>query len=153
MIRQLYVAAATWAGLGLAGGLYYRTLTHAQDFTDGMSTQLAPVHTHALVLGCLWMLVLLALVKAFALEQSARLRQFFVAWQIGLVITIGSMVYKGSMQVLGNIEAADSKALAGISGMGHIILTVAMILLFMGLKEVLATRTPAAERLPAAADA
>lgn len=58
-MRRLYLAAIAYATLGLAGGLFYREITHARDFTG--NTQLAVVHTHLLALGLLVMLIVLAL--------------------------------------------------------------------------------------------
>lgn len=134
MIHRLYVAAAAWTVVGLASGLYYRTLTHSRGFTDGMSTQLAVSHTHSLVLGTIVMLVWLALVKVFVAESVSQLSQAFWVWQAGLVLTVATMLVKGTLQVLGQ-AAADSSALAGISGLGHILLTVAFGLFFIGLKK------------------
>ncbi|WP_116112088.1 DUF2871 family protein [Austwickia chelonae] len=130
VIRQLYVAAAVWAGVGLAAGLYYRSLTQATGFTRGMETQLAPTHTHALVLGCLWMLVVMVLVQVFHLDDLPQLRHFFWSWQIGLTITLGAMFVKGTLQVLQS-PMVDHKALAGVAGIGHVIMTIAMVLLFV----------------------
>ncbi|GAB78691.1 Protein of unknown function [Austwickia chelonae] len=134
MIRQLYVAAAVWAGVGLSAGLYYRSLTQATGFTRGMETQLAPTHTHALVLGCLWMLVVMALVRVFDLEELPQLPRFFWTWQIGLTITLGAMFVKGTLQVLQS-PAAGHKALAGVAGIGHVIMTIAVVLLFVVLNK------------------
>lgn len=59
-MRRLYLAAIAYATPGLAGGLFYREITHARDFTG--NTQLAVVHTHLLALGLLVMLIVLALI-------------------------------------------------------------------------------------------
>ena len=48
-MRRLFNAAFLYTILGLAGGLFYRELTHINRFTG--DTQLAVVHTHFLVLG------------------------------------------------------------------------------------------------------
>lgn len=137
MIRRLYTAAATWTVVGLAAGLYYRTLTHSIGYTNGMMTQLAVTHTHALTLGTLFMLVLLALVQALRIAQVPQLAQAFWAWQAGLLLTFGGMLVKGTLQVLEN-PTADSPAIAGVSGLGHVVLTVALALLFVALKKGLA---------------
>lgn len=138
MIRRLYLAAAAWATVGLLGGLYYRTLTHRLG-VDGGGTQLAVVHTHALALGATWLLVVMALVRVFGLEESPRVRSFFVAWNAGLTLSVGAMLVKGTMQVLG-YAAADHPAIAGVSGTGHIVMTVAMTLLFLALAPALPGR-------------
>src|SRR5690606_9826851 len=116
MPNLLYRSAATWTMLGLVSGLYYRELTKANDFSG--HTQLAVAHTHALALGTLMLLVLLALVAALGIDDR-RSRWGVLTWHVGLVMTFGMQLVKGTLQVLGN-RASDSPALAGIAGLGHI---------------------------------
>ncbi len=140
MLTLLYRAAAAWTAFGLASGLFYREFTKLNDVAGG--TQLAVVHTHALTLGTLVMLVLLALVGAFPVLQTRRsFRRGFWVWQAGLGLTAGGLLVKGCLQVLGS-EAATSKALAGVSGLGHMTLTAAFVLLFVGLAAVTRERLP-----------
>lgn len=136
MLTLLYRSAATWTVLGLVSGLYYREFTKANDVSGG--TQLAVAHTHALALGALTLLALLALAAALNINDR-RFRWGVVIWQAGLGITFGMMLVKGSLQVLER-SAADSAAIAGIAGLGHITLTAAFILLFVGLGPALSER-------------
>lgn len=53
-------------------------------------------------------------------------------WNIGLLLTAGGLATKGTLQVLGS-PMADSAALAGPSGLGHVLLTVGFVLLFLAL--------------------
>lgn len=129
-MKKLYYAAGTYAMLGLAGGLFYRTLTHAQDFTG--ETQLAVVHTHLLVLGMVVMLVLLALEKVFQLSAQKSFNVFFWLYNIGVVITVGMQTTFGTMTVLEGSKP-DSPMMNGISGLGHMFLTAALISLFVAL--------------------
>jgi Protein of unknown function (DUF2871) len=124
----LFRSAAAWAVIGLAGGLAYREVTRAADYTG--VTQLSLVHTHALALGTLMLLVTLALERLFTLSADRRLGWFVWAWNVGLALTIGALAVKGSLQVAG-AESADSPALAGIAGTGHIGLAVGFALLFV----------------------
>lgn len=126
-----YRAAAAWTGLGLLAGLYYRELTRSTGHPGG--TQLAVTHTHLLVLGTVFGLVFLLLERQFQLSHSKLFRGFFWTWIAGTGVTVGAQLFKGSLQVLGD-AAADSKAIAGVSGMGHITLTVAFILFFLALR-------------------
>jgi len=149
MLSLLYRSAATWTAVGLAGGLFYREFTKHNGVDGG--TQLAVVHTHALVLGTVISLALLALVGVWrSLDTSRPFRAGFWVWQGGLALTTAGMLAKGVLQVLGD-DAADSAALAGISGLGHVALTVAFVLLFVGLGRVV-TRTDADRGLPRVAD-
>lgn len=139
--------AAMWTALGLAGGLYYRELTkhHGLGGTRELAgTQLAVVHTHLLTLGTLVLLVLLALVGRFpALSDDRRFRWGVWSWQAGLGLSAVGMLVKGTMQVV-DISGFDSPALAGISGLGHMVLTGAFVLLFLGLGRAVRGGTRAA---------
>jgi hypothetical protein len=131
MVNKLFASAAVWTGLGLASGLFYREFTRQRDFAG--FTQLAVAHTHALALGTTILLVVLALTKVFALHADRRLNLFLLFWNIGLGLTFVMMVVKGSLQVTG-APFADSPMIAGISGLGHMILTGAFVLFFLILR-------------------
>lgn len=124
----LFRLSAVWTVVGLASGLAYRELTRSRGFTG--FTQLAVVHTHTLVLGTLVGLLLLALQRVYRLSEDRRLGWLVWVWNVGLVLTAGGMAVKGTLRVLDS-AAADSPALAGVSGLGHIVLTVGFVLLFL----------------------
>lgn len=124
----LFRLAAVWTAVGLASGLAYRELTRSTGFTG--FTQLALVHTHTLVLGTVVGLVLLALQRLYALGEDRRFGWFLWIWNIGLTLTAAGLAVKGTLQVLGS-PAAYSPALAGMSGLGHIVLTVGFVLAFL----------------------
>lgn len=144
MLQRIFVSAAVWAGLGLVSGLYYREFTRALDFKG--FTQLALAHTHALALGTMVLLIVLALAKTFAFE-AGKTGLLLIIWNVGLGITFGMQVIKGSMQIL-KAPMADSGMIAGISGIGHIVLTIGFVYLFMVLGAALKSEkqaVPAAE--------
>lgn len=124
----LFRLSATWTAIGLASGLAYRELTRSTGFSG--FTQLAVVHTHTLVLGTLVGLLLLVLQRLYRLGDDRRFGWFVWTWNAGLVLTAGGMAVKGTLQVLG-AASAESPALAGVSGLGHIVLTVGFVLLFV----------------------
>jgi len=124
-------ASAAFTAIGLASGLFYREFTKAHEF-EGF-TQLGTAHTHFLALGTLVGLLLLLLEQVFHLSRWATGRGWLLwTWVSGVAITGGMQVVKGSMQVAGN-AAADSLAIAGISGTGHMLMTAAFVLLFISL--------------------
>ncbi len=124
----LFRLSAVWTAIGLAGGLAYRELTRSTGFSG--FTQLAVVHTHTLVLGTLVGLLLLGLERLYRLGEDRRFGWFVWIWNIGLVLTAGGMTVKGTLQVLGS-ASAESAALAGVSGLGHVLLTVGFVLVFL----------------------
>lgn len=125
-MKKLYWSAVIYTVLGLVSGLYYREITKAEDFTG--STQLSVMHTHLLALGTLLFLILIALEKVFALTQSKVFPAFFWIYNAGLLITVAIMGLHGTRTVLGESSGA---AISGIAGLGHILLTVALVLLFI----------------------
>ncbi|GAB3389835.1 DUF2871 domain-containing protein [Humibacter soli] len=144
--RALFIGAAVWTGIGLAGGLAFREITKSTGF-DGY-TELSVVHTHALVLGTVVMLAVLSLNRVFTLGADRRMRWFLWVWNASLAVTVGALALKGTLQIV-TPAVADSPVLAGIAGMGHIGLTVAFVLFFVALGSRLrATRaTPARDEV------
>lgn len=132
-MKRLFNAAALYTVLGLAGGLFYRELTHSRDFVG--DSQLGLVHTHFLVLGTVFLLVVLGLEKLFTLSRSKMFGWFEITFHAGLLITGIMMAVRGSMTVLGT--PLTSPAFAGISGLGHMFLTAAFALFFLSLRKAI----------------
>lgn len=144
-MNKLFYAAFAYMVIGVSSGLFYREFTKANDFTSDKFTQLSVVHTHLLVLGFIVLLLVLLLEKSFALSQSKLFSWFFWTYNAGLVLTAAMLVIHGMQQVTG---VETSKAISGIAGMGHILLSVGMILLFLALRSRLSV-----DRAPSASDA
>lgn len=138
---KLYYATFGYLVLGLASGLFYREFTKTNGYTaaDGF-TQLSVVHTHLLTLGMIVLLIVLVLEKLFQLSQSKAFNWFFWIYNLGLTVSVAAMTVNGILHVLGE---ETSKALAGLSGSGHILLTVGLVLLFVALgKRIKASVAP-----------
>lgn len=133
--RPFAIAAAIYTALGLVGGLGYRELTRGSDIDS--FTQLSVVHTHLLVLGTVMMLVFLTIDAVFRLPRGRLFTAFFWIYHLGVALTAGMMSVIGIRQLDG---AEHSKALAGISGTGHILLTAAFIMFFILLFSALSPR-------------
>lgn len=129
-MRKLFYAAFAYMVLGVASGFFYREFTKANDVTDATFTQLSVVHTHLLVLGFVVLLIVLVLERVFALSKSPLFSWFFWVYNAGLLVTAAMMVVHGMQSVVG---AETSAAISGIAGMGHILLSAGMVLLFLAL--------------------
>lgn len=140
-MRRLFYAAFAYMIVGIASGLFYREFTKINDFPEGGATQLGLVHTHLLVLGFVVLLIVLLLEKAFALSESRLFGWFFWLYNAGVVLTSAMMVWHGSLTVLGQESSA---MIAGIAGLGHILLSAGMVLLFLALRKRLFVAKPAA---------
>lgn len=130
-MKQLFYAAFAYMALGLGAGLFYREFTKLNDFPEGGATQLSVVHTHLLVLGFLALLLVLALERLFTLSASPLFRWFFATYNLGLVLTVAMLTVHGMLTVVGE---ESSQAVAGIAGLGHMLLSAAMVLLFLMLR-------------------
>jgi len=139
-MRRLFSAAFAYMLVGVASGLFYREFTKINDFPEGESTQLGLVHTHLLLLGFVVLLIVLLLEKAFTLSESRLFGWFFWLYNAGLVLTTAMMIWHGSLTVLGQ---ESSGMIAGIAGLGHILLSAGMILLFLALRKRLFVPKPA----------
>lgn len=131
-MKKSFSAAFTYMIIGVLAGLFYREFTKANDFPEGEFTQLAVVHTHLLTLGFIVMLIVLALDKLFGLSGSRLFSWFFWLYNVGIVLTVGMMIWHGSLTVLGEESNA---MIAGIAGLGHIALSVSLVLFFLALRK------------------
>ncbi|MEO7904723.1 MAG: DUF2871 domain-containing protein [Candidatus Saccharimonadales bacterium] len=138
-MKKLYNAALFYLVTGLLSGLFYREYTRGIDFNG--FTQLSVLHTHLLTLGMLFFLIIIVMEKVFTLSDSKWFKLFFWHYNAGLILTAGMMVVHGIMAINGG---ESSGMTAGISGLGHILLTAGLIFLFAALKQRLFTKPPTA---------
>jgi hypothetical protein len=129
-LKKLLTTALTYCILGLIAGVYYREITKYNDFTG--DTQLSVLHTHLLMLGMFTFIIVLLLEKNFHIMQSKKFNIFYYVYNAGLLLTVGLMTFHGTMTVIGKETGA---AVAGIAGLGHILLAIGLIALFMAMYE------------------
>ena len=134
-MRRLLYSFLFYMIIGLLSGFYYRELTKAHHFTG--DTQLALVHTHTLILGMFMFLLLLPLEKVFKLSSYYLFIWFFIVYLLGVIVTIGMMTYKGTLQVIG--AKYSPEALAGFAGIGHTGMLAGLLLLFFLLRQAIIT--------------
>ncbi|MEU4525943.1 DUF2871 domain-containing protein [Amycolatopsis sp. NPDC024027] len=139
-MSKSYYAAHIYMILGVVSGLYYREFTKLNEF-DGR-TQLALIHTHLLSLGMLGFLIVLALDKLFQLSGTRLFTLFFWFYNAGIAVSVAMMFVHGTQTVLG---LSVPMAVSLTAGLGHVLLTVGLILLFVLLgKRLKKTVQPAA---------
>jgi hypothetical protein len=138
-VKKIYYAAHIYMILGLVSGLAYREITKVKHFEG--DTQLGLLHTHLLALGMLFFLIVLVLEKLFTLTANKKLfAWFFWVYNGGLGLTVTMMTIHGTQTVWGK---ETSEAVSGIAGLGHILLTVGLILLFVNLGKRIPGDAPA----------
>lgn len=130
-LRLLLTSTAVYTVLGLAAGLFYREFTKANGFPEGMAGQLGLSHTHILTLGMIVPLIVMALEKSFGLSRGRLFSWFFWIYNSGVLITTGSLVWHGILQVQG---VEGSAMIAGIAGTGHMLVGAGLVLLLLSLR-------------------
>ena len=132
--------------LGLVSGLFYREYTKATD-TLGADTQLATLHTHFLALGMVVFLVVLALDALFQLSSRRSFTVFYWTYNIGLLMTVVMQAVRGILTLDGRDPAATTAAIPGIAGLGHMVLTVGLVALFVALRDGIRDRVAVDQRV------
>lgn len=133
-MKKLIKLSFFYSMLGMFLGLFYREFVKINEFTG--ETVLSILHTHVLILGFFFFLIILALEKSFILTKSKKFNRFFITYNVGLLITVASMTVRGIIQVLMvEISKGMNSAISGIAGIGHITMTVAYIFFFVLLLE------------------
>lgn len=127
-------AVAVYTVLGLAAGLFYREFTKANGHPDGLMGQLGLAHTHILTLGMIVLLIVLVLEKSFALSSSPLFRWFFWIYNAGVVLTSAMLVWHGVLQVQG---VESSGMIAGLAGLGHMLLGAGFVLLLLAIRSAI----------------
>lgn len=150
-MKKLFYASFTYMLVGIASGLFYREFTKLNDFPEGQFTQLGLAHTHLLTLGFMVLLIVLALEKVFTISSSKKLfGWFFGLYNAGVILTSAMLIVHGSLTVLGQ---ESNSMIAGIAGLGHMLITAGMIVFFLALRRAVLRPAPATNTTVQAASA
>ncbi|PFZ90880.1 DUF2871 domain-containing protein [Bacillus wiedmannii] len=128
-MKKLYNAAFIYLIIGLLSGVFAREYSKAQGIKG--STMLQLVHTHVLVLGFVFCLIALALCKVFHLQETKSFRAWFVVYNVGVIFTIATMIWRGLLQVNGT----DFNGLSHMAGLGHVIISIGLVWFMILLKK------------------
>lgn len=116
--------------LGMLLGVFYREFTKINDFKE--ETVLSGLHTHILVSGVFFLLILLLLENSFELTKDKKFKTFFITYNIGLLWSVIMMAIRGCVEVLRlELSSAIDSSISGIAGLSHIVMTIAYILFFL----------------------
>lgn len=148
-MKRLFYASFAYMVAGVLSGLFYREFTKEFGFPEGEFTQLAVAHTHLLTLGFIVLLIVLALEKTFAISHQRMLfNLFFWLYNAGVIVTVGMLIWHGSLTVMGE---ESTSMISGIAGLGHILLAAGMVMLFLALRPAV-VQTRRSEPEPGVAD-
>lgn len=116
-MKRLMNASIVYEVLGLIGGVFYR------EFTT-----LSVVHTHYLMLGMVFFLLLIVVEKNFHFVDNKVLK-YLLFYHIGLNLTAVMLVIRGVVQVL-SLDAS----IAVLIGIAHLILGISMVLVLISIR-------------------
>ncbi|MDO4773208.1 MAG: DUF2871 family protein [Bacillota bacterium] len=122
------VLASSFAFLimGLLGGVFYREFT--KFYAYEAPGHLGKLHAHSLVLGFVGLLVLYLLLRSYAPNLLQGFRRPLRIYTAGLTLTLVSMLLIGINEVVSTGQSlVKQAALDGISGLGHITLSVGLV--------------------------
>lgn len=134
-MKKMINTAFIYMIVGLVGGVFYREFTKFNGFVG--KTSLGVVHTHFIVMGMVMFLLLACLVKAMpGLIENKRFKQFYTVYNIALPFMGAMFIVRGVVQVLAiELAKGPNAAISGIAGISHILMAVALFMLFFALKK------------------
>ena len=131
-MKKIVKTAFIYTIVAMLSGIFYREGSRFLELTEPNTWSI--IHTHFFMLGMFFFLIVLLLEKSFHLTKDKKYNAFYYIYNIGLVIT-GIMLYlRGIADVTEDFMVYD-KMISGISGIGHILLGVGIILFFLILKK------------------
>jgi hypothetical protein len=127
-------SALLYTVIGLSSGVFYREFTKIMDFTE--RTRLSLLHGHYISLGLFFFLFLLVLEKQFSWSQLPKTKGVVTLYHVGLNISGIGFLIRGLTEVLGTeMSSALDASISGISGIGHIALAVALVMILLRIKK------------------
>lgn len=139
MTKKFVNLSFIYAIIGLVAGAFYREFTKYMGYTA--RTRMVLVHPHCLVLGAFMFLLLALFSMNLKLENEKTFKTFFLSYNIGVVITAAMLFLRGLAEVMdwSKNKALDA-SISGIAGVGHIVLTVGFVFMFITLKKAIDNR-------------
>lgn len=127
-ISFIYAIAA------IACGVFYREFTKILGFTG--KTTLAFMHLHLFALGMIMFLIVALFAVATNVTQHKQFRVFMVLYNTSLPLMVAMLFVRGILQVQGTVLSSGlNAAISGVSGLVHIVFTVALVFLFIALRK------------------
>ena len=134
-MKKLINLSGLYGLLALASGVATREITKAYGYHG--YTALGVTHVHLFVLGTLLYLSLAGFSKTTDLMQKKDFRKFLRLYNVALPFMVIMMYVKGIQEILGVTLSKGALGMrAGVSGLSHLLVAVALFFLFKALKDV-----------------
>ncbi|MGL5244674.1 MAG: DUF2871 domain-containing protein [Sarcina sp.] len=115
--------------IGLALGVFYREYTKLNNF-NGI-TILSAVHTHTLILGFIFFMIVLLLEKNFKISSVKSFGKWLIVYNFSLIYLLSTLVIRGILEVKG----INFVGLPHIAGLGHALMGISLIWFIIILKK------------------
>lgn len=120
-MQKYFKISSFYLLFGLVMGIFSREFTKFNNFSG--YTVLKSVHTHTLVLGFLFFIIVLLLEKNFTISNNKSFNKWIILYNLGLLYLIITLSIRGILQVIGS----DFVGLSHIAGLGHAILGISLV--------------------------
>lgn len=135
MTKRYATNALIYAVIAMVLGVFYREFTKFSGFTD--KTNLSVMHTHYFLLGMVFFLLLMLVEKIFAFSSWPRTKAVLIIYHVGLNIAGAGFLIRGLTQVWRTeLSKGMNSAISGFAGIGHILLSAAIILFLVRIRKI-----------------
>lgn len=128
-MKKIAKTAFIYAIAAMIFGVIYREGSKFLELTT--RTNWSIVHTHLFVLGMLFFLIVLLIEKNFNITKDKKFNMFYIIYNTGLILTTIMLWVRGIAQITNNVSTMYDKMISGVSGIGHILLGVGIVLFFI----------------------
>lgn len=133
-MKKYINTAFAYGVAALICGVIYREVTKFYGFTG--KTTLAFMHLHLFVLGMIMFLILALFAQLTDIEKQKAFQRFIKFYHVSLPFMVLMFFVRGMLQVAEtDVTKGVSAAISGLSGVSHILMAVAFLLLFAALRK------------------
>lgn len=127
-MKRLINASIVYAALALVGGVFYREFIKLNGFS-----------TYTLFYVGNDVFLILALLEMNLHFMNDRTKRYVFFYHLGLNLTVIMLMIRGVIQVvyLNSLTTALNVVIAGIAGIGHLILGISLIMILISIKNAI----------------
>lgn len=127
-MKRLINASIVYAALALVGGVFYREFIKLNGFS-----------TYTLFYVGNDVFLILALFEMNLHFMNDRTKRYVFFYHLGLNLTVIMLMIRGVIQVvyLNSLTTALNVVIAGIAGIGHLILGISLIMILISIKNAI----------------
>lgn len=133
-MKKMINVAFIYSIVAMVAGVFYREFTKFNGFVG--VTSLGKMHVHLLLLGTIFFLILGLYCDRVKVEEQKGFNTAFITYNVGLCWMVIMMLVRGVLQVLNTpLSNGINAAISGVAGIGHILLGVGLVMIFLKLKK------------------